>query len=163
MCACNCNHQPQPNSEYARLAELLEEYKGQRGALIPVLQQAQDIFGYLPEPVLQKIAEHFRLPLSQVYGVATFYAQFHLEPRGRHVIRVCQGTACHVRGSAKILERVEQELGIKKGETTEDLRFTIEPVACLGACGLAPVMMVDDNTHGRLKPDMIPDILAQYE
>ncbi|MGB4232287.1 MAG: NAD(P)H-dependent oxidoreductase subunit E, partial [bacterium] len=105
----------------------------------------------------------FQVPLSQIYGVATFYAQFHLKPRGRHVIRVCQGTACHVRGSAKILERVEQELGIKKGETTEDLRFTIEPVACLGACGLAPVMMVDDNTHGRLKPDMIPDILAQYE
>ena len=163
MCACNCNHHPQPYSEYARLAELLEEYKGQRGALIPVLQQAQDIFGYLPEPVLQKIAEHFRLPLSQVYGVATFYAQFHLEPRGRHVIRVCQGTACHVRGAAKILERVERELGIKPGETTEDLRFTIEPVACLGACGLAPDMMVNDDTHGRLTPDMIPGILDKYE
>lgn len=160
---CACNHQPAPNSEYARLQELLENYKNQEGALIPVLQKAQNIFGYLPEAVLKQIAESLRLPLSQVYGVATFYAQFHLKPRGRHVIRVCQGTACHVRGSAKILERVKQELGIESGETTPDLRFTLEPVACLGACGLAPVMMVDDNTHGRLTPDMVPDILAKYE
>ncbi|MGI6576020.1 MAG: NADH-quinone oxidoreductase subunit NuoE [bacterium] len=163
MCGAACNHQPAPDSEYARLAELLAKYQGKEGALIPVLQEAQNIFGYLPEPVLVQIAESFRMPLSQVYGVATFYAQFHLKPRGRHVIRVCQGTACHVRGSAKVLERVKKELGIDSGETTKDLRFTIEPVACLGACGLAPVMMVNDDTHGRLTPDMVPGILAKYE
>lgn len=160
---CACNHQPVPNSEYERLEELLQEYKNQRGALIPVLQRAQEIFGYLPEPVLKRIAEGFRLPLSRVYGVTTFYAQFHLKPRGRHVIRVCQGTACHVRGSARILDRVKRELGIESGGTTKDLRFTIEPVACLGACGLAPVMMIDDSTHGRLTADMIPKILDMYE
>ena len=163
MCEATCTHQPAPDSEYGELANLLERYKGQEGALIPVLQGAQKIFGYLPENVLKEIAEVFRMPLSQVYGVTTFYAQFHLKPRGRHVVRVCMGTACHVRGAARILDRVKRELGIEPGETTEDLRYTIEPVACLGACGLAPVMMVNDNTHGRLTPDKVPGILAQYE
>ncbi|MDK2784344.1 MAG: NADH-quinone oxidoreductase subunit, partial [Bacillota bacterium] len=93
----------------------------------------------------------------------TFYAQFHLKPRGRHVVRVCQGTACHVRGGARILAEVEKELGIKPGETTEDLRFSLEPVACLGCCGLAPVMMVDEDTHGRMTPDKVASVLARYE
>jgi NADH-quinone oxidoreductase subunit E len=161
--ACACANQPAENSEEARLREMLEKYKNQKGVLIPALQETQKLFGYLPEAAMEQIARTFGLPLSQVYGVATFYAQFHLKPRGRHVIRVCQGTACHVRGSSKILDRVKQELGIDSGETTADLRYTIEPVACIGACGLAPVMMINDDTHGRLTPEMMPRILAKYE
>ncbi|ADG81607.1 NADH-quinone oxidoreductase subunit NuoE [Thermincola potens] len=158
MCCCE---KKDPKQE--ALEALLAKYKSQKGALIPVLQQTQDIYGYLPKEALQQISRELKIPLSEIFGVCTFYAQFHLSPRGRNIIRVCLGTACHVRGGAKIFERVQQELGIKDGETTEDLRFTIESVACIGACGLAPVIMVNDDTHGRLTPDQIPDILAQYE
>ncbi|MGI6603472.1 MAG: NADH-quinone oxidoreductase subunit NuoE [Firmicutes bacterium] len=157
-CACG-NSGPQ----YPELEEILARYAGQRGALIPVLQEVQAAYGYIFEDAIVRIAEALGIPATSVYGVATFYAQFHLKPRGRHVVRVCQGTACHVRGAAKILAAVEKELGIKPGETTEDLRFTIEPVACLGCCGLAPVMMVNDDTHGRLTPDKVAEILAAYE
>ena len=143
--------------------EILSEYKDNpKGALIPVLQKAQGVSGYLPKPVLETIARELRLTTAEVFGVVTFYAQFHLNPRGKHIIRVCQGTACHVRGGAKILEAVSEHLKVKPGETTRDLEFTLETVACLGACGLAPVMMVDDNTHGRLNPLDIPGILDSY-
>ena len=143
--------------------EILSEYKDNpKGALIPVLQKAQGVYGYLPKPVLETIARELRLTTAEVFGVVTFYAQFHLNPRGKHIIRVCQGTACHVRGGANILEAVSEHLKVKPGETTRDLEFTLETVACLGACGLAPVMMVDDNTHGRLNPLDIPGILDSY-
>ena len=143
--------------------EILSEYKDNpKGALIPVLQKAQGVYGYLPKPVLETIAKELRLTTAEVFGVVTFYAQFHLNPRGKHIIRVCQGTARHVRGGAKILEAVSEHLKVKPGETTRDLEFTLETVACLGACGLAPVMMVDDNTHGRLTPLDIPGILDSY-
>lgn len=143
--------------------EILSEYKDNpKRALIPVLQKAQGVYGYLPKPVLETIARELRLTTAEVFGVVTFYAQFHLNPRGKHIIRVCQGTACHVRGGAKILEAVSEHLKVKPGETTRDLEFTLETVACLGACGLAPVMMVDDNTHGRLNPLDIPGILDSY-
>ena len=143
--------------------EILSEYKDNpKGALIPVLQKAQGVYGYLPKPVLETIARELRLTTAEVFGVVTFYAQFHLNPRGKHIIRVCQGTACHVRGGAKILEAGSEHLKVKPGETTRDLEFTLETVACLGACGLAPVMMVDDNTHGRLNPLDIPGILDSY-
>lgn len=131
--------------------------------MIPVLQKAQELYGFLPKEALRHIAEGLNLPLSQVYGVATFYAQFHLKPRGRNIIRVCLGTACHVRGAAAILNKVEEHLQIKAGETSEDLRYTLEPVACIGACGLAPVMMINDDTHGRLTADSVPELLARYE
>lgn len=154
MCNCNCQE---------ALSALIDEYRNRPGALIPVLQKAQELYGFLPKEALRRVAEGLNLPLSQVYGVATFYAQFHLQPRGRNIIRVCQGTACHVRGAASILSKVQEHLQIKAGETTEDLRFTLEPVACIGACGLAPVMMVNDDTHGRLQPDKIPELLDRYE
>lgn len=154
MTECNCT---------SALDALIGQYRGKRGALIPVLQKAQDLYGYLPKEVMRHVADGLGLPLSQVYGVATFYAQFHLKPRGRNIIRVCLGTACHVRGAAKILSRIEDELKVKSGETTEDLRYTIEPVACIGACGLAPVLMINDDTHGRLTADKIPTLLARYE
>lgn len=160
MCQCG---QEVTDPKYDKLEEILMRYQGQKGALIPVLQGAQAVFGYLPGDVLERISKAMKLPISQVYGVVTFYAQFHLKPRGRNVIRVCLGTACHVRGGAKILQTIQKELQIKDGETTPDLRYTLESVACIGACGLAPVIMVNDETHGRLTPDKLAGILAQYK
>ncbi len=162
-CQCAQGTSTKPDPKQVRLGEVLNKYKTQKGALIPVLQEAQDIYGYLPAEVLREISTELRIPLSKVYGVVTFYAQFHLKPRGRNIIRVCLGTACHVRGGAKILETIQKELGITDGETTEDLRFTLESIACIGACGLAPVIMINEDTHGRLTPDKLGSILAQYE
>ncbi|WP_213700873.1 MULTISPECIES: NADH-quinone oxidoreductase subunit NuoE [Aminobacterium] len=143
--------------------EIVAPWKNKKGGLIPILQEAQHEFGYLPPEVMETISKELKIPKAEIYGVATFYAQFHLKPRGRHVIRVCRGTACHVRGSLKILEKVKELTGVSENETTDDLRFTIEPVACLGACGLAPVMMVDSQTFGRLAPDMVAGVLAKFE
>lgn len=146
-----------------QLDEILEKYAGKKGALIPVLQQAQNVHGYLSREVLEYIAKHLEIPISQIYGVVTFYSQFHLNPRGKNIIRVCQGTACHVRGAKMILEKLEDVLEIKAGQTTKDLKFTLETVACIGACGLAPVIMINDDTHGRLTPDSVEKILKNYE
>ncbi len=162
MAVCECGH-PVTDPKQEKLQDLLESYKGQDGALIPVLQEAQNIYGYLSKEVMGEISNELKIPTSKIFGVATFYAQFHLKPRGRNIVRVCLGTACHVRGGAKIFEAVQNHLGIDQGETTEDLRYTLETVACLGCCGLAPVLMINDDTHGRLTPDMIPDIVEQYE
>lgn len=146
-----------------KLDELLAKYDHQKGALIPVLQKAQEIYGYLPADVLKQISRGLKLPLAKVYGVVTFYAQFRLTPMGRNVIRVCMGTACHVRGGAKVLESIEKELGIKDGGTTEDSRFTLEIIACVGACGLAPVFSVNNIVHGKMAPDKVAGVLAKYE
>lgn len=145
-----------------QLEAVLAKYQGVKGALIPVLQEAQHAYGYLPREIIQAIAERLGIPVSQIYGVVTFYAQFHLNPRGKHIVRVCQGTACHVRGAKAILAALEENLKVKAGGTTPDLKFTLETVACIGACGLAPVLMVNDDTHGRLTPEVIPELLAQY-
>ncbi|WP_406678758.1 NADH-quinone oxidoreductase subunit NuoE [Moorella sp. ACPs] len=150
------------NIKAKALAEVLERYAGTEGALIPILQEAQDIYGYLPGEVMREIARKLKIPFSRVYGVATFYTQFHLKPRGRNIIRICQGTACHVRGGARLLEALSGALGIGKNETTADGRFTLETVACLGSCGLAPVMMINEETYGRLTPEKLPAILARY-
>jgi NADH-quinone oxidoreductase subunit E len=159
---CKCGEHTELTTDQA-LDKLFDLYRSQKGALIPVLQEAQNIFGYLPKEVLQRIAKELRLPFSKVFGVVTFYAQFHLKPRGRNIIRVCLGTACHVRGGSKVFGSIQEHLGVPDGETTEDLRYTLETVACLGACGLAPCMMVNDDTHGRLTPDRASGLLAQYE
>ncbi len=148
---------------YAAVDTIYENWKTQKGALIPMLQEIQHEFGYLPRPALEHLAKRLRTPISQIYGVCTFYAQFHLKPRGEHIIRVCQGTACHVRGIAKIAMRLEEELEVEVGDTTEDMLFTYESVACVGCCGLAPVMMIDEATYGRLTPDRVPDILNEYQ
>lgn len=161
-CQCSSGVQEQTEKDIS-LDKVLAKYRETKGALIPVLQAAQEIYGYLPKEVLETIGKELKMPLSKIYGVVTFYAQFHLKPRGRYVIRVCQGTACHVRGGAKIFQEIQEILKIGDGETTEDLRFTLESVACLGACGLAPVMMVNDDTHGRLTKEAVAKILAQYE
>lgn len=146
-----------------RLEELLAQYKGTKGATIPVLQKAQEIFGYLPKEVLITISRELDVPISKIYGVVTFYAQFHLEPRGEHIIRSCQGTACHVRGAKVVLEAMQKKLGLSDEKcTTDDLKFTIETVACIGACALAPCVMVDDETHGRLTTDTACAVLDEY-
>jgi NADH-quinone oxidoreductase subunit E len=150
--------------DLSKLDEMLADLGSKKGTLIPILQKAQDIFGCLPKEILVRISEKTGIPISQIYGVVTFYAQFHLEPRGRNIIRSCQGTACHVRGAKGIKAEIVKCLGIEGEQTTtEDLRFTLESVACIGCCGLAPVIMVNDETHGRLEPSMIKDILEQYQ
>lgn len=163
MTCCSQSSCEATDKEQQQLQEVFSKYKGQQGALIPVLQEAQDVYGYLPQEVLESIAGELKLPISQVYGVVTFYSQFNLSPRGRHIIRVCEGTACYVRGAADIIEELQTQLGISSGETTEDLRFTFESVACLGACSLAPVIMINDDTHGRLTKKNIAKILANYK
>ena len=148
---------------WEQLAVLLDKYRGTKGSVIPVLQQAQDIFGYLPKDVLVHISKEIDVPISQIYGVVTFYAQFHLAPRGENIIRSCQGTACHVRGAKAVLVSIKEKLGLKDGQaTTPDLKFTLETVACIGACGLAPVFMVNDDAHGRLTPESVGPILDKY-
>jgi NADH:ubiquinone oxidoreductase subunit E len=139
--------------DMAPLDEILDEFRSDRGAIIPVLQRAQGIYGYLPPEVLKYIAKNLNVPLSQIYGVTTFYAQFYLTRRGRNTIRCCDGTACHVRGAEKILSALEKELGIKAGETTPDYRVTFEVVYCLGSCGLSPVAVINDQVVGRLVPE----------
>jgi NADH-quinone oxidoreductase subunit E len=146
-----------------QLEPILGEYRGQKGAVIPVLQKAQKIYGYLSPEVLRQISTGLRVPLSRIYGVATFYSQFYLSRRGRHIVRQCDGTACHVRGAGKIVERMEQELGVPAGGTTPDYRVTCEVVYCLGSCGLAPVAVVDETTIGKLAPEKMVAILRGLE
>jgi len=133
------------------------------GDIIPLLQRLQDAYGYLPRDIVLDVCERTGLPASRVFGVATFYEQFHLEPRGRHLIKCCRGTACHVRGGHGVIEAITRELGISEGETTKDGRFTFETVACLGTCFLAPVIMVDDDYHGQVTPRKIRKLLDTYE
>lgn len=152
----------QTGFDSAPLEKILAKYHGRQGALIPVLQETQEEYGHLPREAIELIAKRLRRSAAQVYGVATFYAQFHLQPRGKHIIRVCLGTACHVRGGERIIDQLCAHLGIQPGETTPDLLFTLERVACLGACGLAPTMMVDDETYGRLTPKSAVDVLESY-
>lgn len=143
---------------------LFDHYpKNEKSNLIPILQDVQDKFGYLPEHVLQQVADYIGMPLSRVYGVATFYNQFRLKPLGKNVIRVCRGTACHVKNSANILQVLETELKIKAGETTRDKLFTIETVACIGACSIAPVISINDEYFGRLTIKEITKIINKYK
>ncbi len=146
-----------------KLASTLEEYKGQKWPLIPLLQKVQEEFGYIPPEAIEPIAKALHLFPSEVQGVITFYSQFSLKPRGKYVIRVCKGTACHVRGGRSILKIAKRELGVEEGETTDDYQYTLETVACLGACFLAPTMMVNKNYFGKLTPPKINSILKQYE
>ncbi len=141
--------------DLAPLDMILEKYADQKGAVIPILQHAQDAYGYLPKEVLAHISARTGIPLSRLIGVATFYAQFHLSRRGKHVIRVCDGTACHVRGASKCIETIEQALGVPAGGTSADYQYTMEIVYCLGSCGLAPVAVVDDKVLGRLTPNSL--------
>lgn len=149
--------------QHAQLLEVIAQLKHEKGALMPIMQKAQDIYGYLPIEVQTVIADEMGIPLEKVYGVATFYAQFTMKPKGKHRISVCLGTACYVKGSGDIYAKLEELLGISNGECTPDGNFSLDSCRCVGACGLAPVMMVDDEVYGRLTPDDVPGILAKYK
>ncbi|MCH5296924.1 MAG: NADH-quinone oxidoreductase subunit NuoE [Ruminococcus sp.] len=145
-----------------QLQQVIEKHKDMPGALLPVLQEAQGIYGYLPIEVQRMVADGLSISLSEVYGVATFYSQFSLTPKGEHRISVCLGTACYVKGADKILQALEDKLGIKSGECTPDGLFSIDSCRCVGACGLAPVMMIDDDVYGKMTVDQIDSILDKY-
>ncbi len=157
-----CGEQASPEELLGRLDGVLEEYRGKPGALIPVLQIAQGIYGYLPEDVLKRVALKLGKSYSEVAGVVGFYSFFSTVPRGKHLVRVCLGTACYVRGGKLVLEALKQELGIEVGGTTPDGRFSLEVARCFGACGLAPTIMIDEDVHQRVKPLKLRPILAQY-
>lgn len=145
-----------------KVDEIIGRFKSKPGALIPVLEQVQEVCGYLPMALQCRVAKGLNLPVANVYGVVTFYSFFTMVPRGKHVIRVCLGTACYVRGGQRILEEMVHRLGIEPGECTEDRNFSLETVRCLGACGLAPVVVIDEDTHGQMKPAKLAGVLAQY-
>ena len=145
------------------MAEILSRYSGASSDLIPILQEAQEKFGYLPAEVMQRVAKFLRLTDNAAYGVATFYAQFSFTPTGRNKITVCRGTACHVRGGARILKEVERRLGIKPGETTEDMEYSLETVACIGACALAPTMRIGNETYGQMTTKKVAEVVGARE
>ncbi|MBN1160745.1 MAG: NADH-quinone oxidoreductase subunit NuoE [Dehalococcoidales bacterium] len=143
-----------------KLEDIFSHYRGERQELIPILQETQAKFRYLPAAAMREISKFLQIPESSVYGVSTFYAQFKLTPLGRKLIRVCRGTACHVRGSAKVLAEIEKQLGIKAGETTGDMEYTLETVACIGACALAPTMTIDSETYGKMSTKKVAEVLG---
>ena len=158
---CGCAHSETALLE--RIAELTAEYKGKEGSLIQVLHMAQGIYGYLPLEVQEVIADGLDIPLAEVSGVVTFYSFFATQPRGKHTIRVCLGTACYVRGGKKIVERLREILGVEIGETTKDRIFTFEVARCIGSCGLAPAMSIDDQVYKQVNPDKLEQILQRYD
>jgi NADH-quinone oxidoreductase subunit E len=145
-----------------KVESILDSHQRDKGMLVAILQDIQAEYNYLPREALEEASKGLCVPLSQVYSVATFFKALSLEPRGRHLINVCLGTACHVRGAVKVLEAMERELAIGSGETTKDLRFTLETVNCVGACALGPVVIVDGEYHGQMKADKVKDVLADY-
>jgi NADH:ubiquinone oxidoreductase subunit E len=146
-----------------QLKEAIAQHKNHKGALMPVIQAAQSIYGYMPEEVQRMVAEGMGVTLAEVYGVVTFYSQFSLTPKGKYKISICMGTACYVIGAGQILERFEKELGIKDGECTPDGKFSLDSARCVGACGLAPVISVNDDVYGKINEGMVPDILGNYD
>jgi NADH:ubiquinone oxidoreductase subunit E len=151
------------SEQIAKTDAIIATFKGRPGALIPVLEQVQEELGFLPMAVQQRVANGLNLPVANVYGVVTFYSFFTMIPRGKHNVRLCLGTACYVRGAQKLLENISKILGIDPGGCTEDRQFSLETVRCLGACGLAPVVMVDNDTYGQMKPAKIEGMLAKYK
>ena len=146
-----------------KLLAVIAEYKGVKGSMMPILQKAQDIYGYLPIEVQQIISDETTIPMSKIYGVVTFYSFYSLQPKGKYRISVCLGTACYVKGSGQVYEKIQSLLGIGGGECTPDGKYSLEACRCVGACGLAPVMMINDDVHGRLTPGNVEEILAKYE
>ena len=162
-CKCNCNSAVKREIP-EELSKLFEKYPNKsREYLIPLLQDVQGIYGYLSEENMILVAAHLNIPASKVFGVATFYNQFRMIPLGKHVVRVCRGTACHVKGSGQILDALQSELNIKPGETTEDGLFTLETVACIGACSIAPVIVIDDEFFGRLTAKEVRSLIKNYK
>lgn len=144
-----------------QLDDILSQHSGESGDLIPILQEAQERFGYLPGEVMQGIAKFLRLPESDVFGVATFYDQFKFTPIGKRIVKVCRGTACHVRGGERILESVQRELGIQPGQTTADLEYSLETIACFGSCALAPIVVIDKTVYGRMTTKKVAEFFTK--
>lgn len=161
MGQCECKNETD-QEKYQRIAEVIEEYKGKEGSLIQILHLAQGIYGYLPIELQQFIAQKLDMPLSEVYGVTTFYSFFAIKPRGENTIRVCLGTACYVRGGKKIVERLREILGINVGDTTSDGKFTFEVMRCIGACGLAPAITINDQVYKQVSPEKLQSIIEKY-
>lgn len=151
------------NEQKEKLLKVISTHKGEKGALMPILQEAQDIYGYLPIEVQTIISDELHMPLEKIYGVVTFYSQFNLSPKGKYQISVCLGTACYVKGAGDIHDKIKEILDIEDGECTPDGKFSLNGCRCIGACGLAPVMMVNDDVHGRISVDDVKDILDKYE
>ncbi len=149
--------------DVSKVDQIIDKYQGEDGILIQVLQDVQSEYNWLPEEALVRVCEKLEIPLSRVYSVATFYKAFSLTPRGRHLVSVCLGTACHVRGGPKILDKVQNELSIDEGETTEDFRYSLEKVNCLGCCALGPVIVVDGETHAKVTVSKVGDLLGAYQ
>ena len=163
-CKCSCGCLELTDPRFEELKRFIESLKGTQGITMPVLQEAQRLFGYLPLEVQKFISDNTGIPVAELYGVATFYSQFSITPKGRHEIGVCLGTACYVRGAQKVLDTLRDELKVEVGGTTADGKFTLEATRCLGCCGLAPVMMIDGQVYGKLDDvSVIPDILKKYE
>lgn len=158
-CCCERN---KSDERIEKLKDIISENKDTKGGLIPVLHGVQGLYGYLPEESLKIVSEELDIPMTEIYGVASFYHFFSLEPKGEHVIRVCLGTACYVKGSQSLINRLSQELNVEVGKTTDDGKFTLEATRCLGACGLAPVMTVDDKVYGKVTLDDVRRILDEY-
>lgn len=148
--------------QLAKLDAAIDAHMGEKGALMPVLQEAQEIYGYLPEEVIRHIAIRMDMPVSEVYGVASFYAQFSFNPKGKVSVSVCLGTACYVKGSGDLLDKITEVIGVKAGETSSDGNYSVDATRCVGACGLAPVVVINEDVYGRLEPKDIPGILEKY-
>lgn len=159
-CCCNCGEK---DDRIEQVKDTIEKNKETKGALIPVLHKVQNLYGFLPEEVLHLVSEGLNIPMTEIFGVASFYHFFSLEPKGEHIIRVCLGTACYVKGSQLLIDKLSQILGIGVNTTTGDGKFTLEATRCIGACGLAPAMMIGEKVYGRLTPDDIPGILEEYK
>lgn len=162
-CTTQCVPFNGTSEQEAALKQVIAELRETQGALMPIMQQAQNIYGYLPIEVQTIISDELGIPLEKIYGVATFYSQFALQPKGKYQISVCLGTACYVKGAGEIMQELENQLGIANGECTPDGKFSLDSCRCVGACGLAPVMMIGEDVYGRLTPDQITGILAKYE
>ncbi len=146
-----------------KINKIIEKYRGQQGALVPILQEINSAYNYLPESILRYISQELDIPLTLIYRLATFYNAFSLKPVGKHKVTVCSGTTCHVKGAPRIVDTLERELGIKRGETTEDMNFTLDTVNCIGCCGLAPVMTIGEDLYGKITQAKIPEIIEQYK
>ncbi len=151
------------NENKTKVKQVLKQYNKDKSALIDILHDTQAAIGYLPKEALKEISERLDIPLSRVYCVVTFFKAFSLSPRGRHLINVCLGTACHVRGSDRVLEQIEKELGVKTGQNTPDLKFTLETVNCVGACALGPMVIIGEDYHGEMTPEKVSDVLKYYQ
>jgi NADH-quinone oxidoreductase subunit E len=147
----------------SKVQAIIDRYEGDKGQLVSILQDIQTEYRYLPKEALEEAAKCLDVPMSQMYGVATFFKAFSLTPRGRHLIKVCLGTACHVRGAAKVVDKMELDLGVKRTQTTPDLRYTLETVNCVGCCALGPMVMIDEKYHGQISSDKVSPLLAKYE